>query len=244
MDLGIRGRRAAVAAGSAGLGLATARALAEEGVAVAICGRHEDRLAEAVASIGEGAVGIVADMSVEGDAARFAATAADRLGGPLDIVVANAGGPPAGEASTTPLTAFEEALHLNFLSTVELCNAAVGPMREAGWGRILAITSIGARQPIPSLAASSAARAAVTSYAKNLATELAGTGVCVNTIQPGSHDTARMAHLAGVPEHGPAPRLGDPADFGRIAAFLCSASVAFVSGASVLVDGGVSRALQ
>ena len=244
MNLGIRGRRAAVAAGSAGLGLATARALAEEGVAVAICGRHQDRLDEAVAAIGEGAVGIVADMSVQGDATRFAETAADRLGGPLDIVVANAGGPPPGEASTTPLAAFEEALHLNFLSTVELCNATVEAMRSAGWGRILAITSIGARQPIPSLAASSAARAAVTSYAKNLATELVGTGVCVNTIQPGSHNTARMAHLSGVPEHGPAPRLGDPADFGRIAAFLCSEPVAFVSGSAILVDGGVSRALQ
>lgn len=248
MDLGIRGRRAAVAAGSAGLGFATAAALAAEGVAVAICGRHRDRLDEAISAIGNGAVGIVADLAAPGAAASFASEAAELLGGPLDIVVANAGGPPPGRASRTSIEAYEQALRLNFLATVELCNAAVGPMREARWGRILAITSVGARQPIETLAASSAARAAVTSYVKNLATEVAPDGVCANTIQPGSHATDRMKELAGddpaAATRGiPAGHLGDPGDFGRIAAFLCSEPAGFIRGASIPVDGGASRSL-
>jgi len=248
MDLGIRGRRAAIAAGSAGLGLATAAALAAEGVAVAICGRHRDRLDDATARIGNGAVGIVADLAEEGAAEAFASEAAELLGGSLDIVVANAGGPPAGTASRTSLDAYERALRLNFLATVELCNATVGAMRTAGWGRILAITSVGARQPIEGLAASSSARAAVTSYIKNLATEAAADGVCANTIQPGSHATDRMKELAGADPAAatrgiPVGHLGDPADFGRVAAFLCSEPAAFICGASIAVDGGGSRSL-
>jgi 3-oxoacyl-[acyl-carrier protein] reductase len=249
MDLGITGRRAAVAAGSAGLGFATAAALVAEGVDVAICGRHADRLEAAVDRLGGRAVGIVADLGEEGSATRFASDASDRLGGPLDIVVANAGGPPPGTASATELAAYQVALRLNFLATVELCNAAVPAMREAGWGRLLAITSIGARQPIESLAASSAARAAVTSYVKNLATEVAPHGICANTIQPGNHATDRMKDLtrdnpSAATSGVPAGRLGDPADFGRVAAFLCSEPANFVCGASVIVDGGASRGLQ
>jgi 3-oxoacyl-[acyl-carrier protein] reductase len=248
MDLGIRGRRAAVAAGSAGLGLATAAALAAEGVAVAVCGRHRDRLDEATARIGNGAVAVVADLAEVGAAEAFATEAAELLGGPLDIVVANARRPPAGPASATSLEDYERALRLNFLATVELCNAAVGGMRSAGWGRILAITSVGARQPIATLAASSAARAAVTSYVKNLADEVAADGVCANTIQPGSHATDRMKALAAAAPSAaargiPVGHLGEPADFGRVAAFLCSAPAAFICGASIAVDGGASRSL-
>jgi 3-oxoacyl-[acyl-carrier protein] reductase len=122
-------------------------------------------------------------------------------------------------------------------------------MRVAGWGRVLAITSVGARQPIATLAASSSARAATTSFIKNLATEVARDGVTANTIQPGSHRTARMAQLRG--EEGdellrgiPAGRMGEAADFGAVAAFLCSEQANFVQGASIVVDGGASRGLQ
>jgi 3-oxoacyl-[acyl-carrier protein] reductase len=249
MDLGIGGRRAAVAAGSAGLGFATAAALAAEGVAVAICGRHADRLDAAVERLAGDAVGIVADLGDEGAATGFVAAAAERLGGTIDIVVANAGGPPPGSPSTTSLDDYETALRLNFLATVELCNAAAGPMKASGWGRMLAITSVGARQPIDGLAASSAARAAATSYVKTLSTELAPHGICVNSIQPGSHSTDRMQQLTGgdpAPAIGgiPARRMGDPADFGRVAAFLCSEPANFMCGAAVIVDGGASRGLQ
>jgi 3-oxoacyl-[acyl-carrier protein] reductase len=245
MDLGISGRLAAVAAGTAGLGLGSARALSAEGVAVAVCGRDAARLDHAVGLLGDGAVGIRADLSRPEEAARFASEAAERLGGPLDIVVANAGGPPAGAASTTDLDAYRAALELNCLSTIALCNAAVGPMRERGWGRIVAITSIGARQPIPYLAASTTARAAVTAYIKTLSFEVAPDGVTANTAQPGSHDTERIRALGDAAAKGiPVGHLGDPDDFGAVVAFLCSRQARFVTGASVIVDGGASGGLQ
>lgn len=249
MDLGIAGRRALVAAGSAGLGFATAAALADEGALVAICGRDRTRLDAAVAQLGGNSVGIVADLSIPDEATRFAAEATELLHGPPDIAVANAGGPPPGTPSGTDVGAYRDAMELNFLSTVALCNAVVADMRAHGWGRLLAITSIGARQPIPFLAASTSARAAVTAYMKNLATEVAPDGVCANTIQPGSHATDRIKSLAGdrardLTREIPAGRLGEAADFGRVAAFLCSESASFVCGASIIVDGGASRGLQ
>lgn len=246
MDLGISSRRAIVAAGSAGLGLATARALTDEGVAVAICGRNEDRLAAAVASLGPSAVGIVADMSAPGEPERFAAEAEDRLGGTVDIVVANAGGPPPGTATNTDLDAYRSALELNFLSTVALVQAVVPAMRAQRWGRVLAITSIGARQPIAALAASSAARAAASSFIKNLSSEIAPDNVTANSIQPGMHATDRIRSLHGsenLVAGVPLGRLGDADDFGAAAAFLCSEQAGFITGTSLLVDGGQSSGL-
>jgi 3-oxoacyl-[acyl-carrier protein] reductase len=249
VDLGIAGRRAAVAAGTAGLGLATAQALVDEGVRVAVCGRDRQRLDAALEQLGAQAVGVVADLATPGAAATFVDEAQAALGGALDIVVANAGGPPPGAPSRTSLDGFRAALELNFLATVDLVHAALPSMRANGWGRVLAITSIGARQPIPMLAASTSARAATTAFIKNLATEVAADGVTANTIQPGSHRTARMEQLGG--EHLeetlrgiPAGRLGDAADFGAVAAFLCSERAAFVCGASLVVDGGASKGLQ
>lgn len=247
MDLGIAGRRAIVAAGTAGLGLATAQALADEGVLVAVCGRNPDRLDAAVAALGPGAVGVVADLSEEHGAVTFAEQAEDRLGGSIDIVVANAGGPPPGLPSATSLDGYRQALELNFLSTVALVHAVLPAMREQRWGRVLAITSVGARQPIVGLAASSSARAAVTSFVKNLATEVGPDQVTVNTIQPGLHLTDRVRELhAGQDQTRDIPlgRIGDPADFGAIAAFLCSELANFVTGASWIVDGGQSGGLQ
>jgi 3-oxoacyl-[acyl-carrier protein] reductase len=249
MDLGITGRRAAIAAGSAGLGLGVARALSAEGCAVAICGRSPHRFADALASLGDGAVAIEADLSDPDEAERFAAEAATQLGGPLDIVVANAGGPPPGSASATDLDGYRDALELNCLSTIALANATVGPMRVAGWGRIVAITSIGARQPIPYLAASTTARAAVTAYIKSLSLEVAADGVTANTVQPGSHDTDRIRSLGGGAVEGaraeiPVGHLGDPDDFGAVVAFACSTQANFITGASIIVDGGASRGLQ
>lgn len=247
MDLGITGRRAIVAAGSAGLGLATAQALIDEGVSVAICGRSDDRLAAAVAALGTNAVGINADLSVSGEATRFAAEAEDQLGGTIDIVVANAGGPPPGTPTTTSLDAFRSALELNFISTVELINAVVGSMRAQRWGRVLAVTSVGARQPITNLAASSAARAAASSFIKTLANEIAPDNVTANSIQPGLHATDRVLSLHGdggdPARNVPLGRLGDAADFGAAAAFLCSEQAGFITGTSLLVDGGTTTSL-
>lgn len=248
MDLGLQGKRAAVGGSSAGLGLATARALVAEGVQVAICGRHPDRLAEAAAELGSGAVAITADLSSAEGATAFVEEATDRLGG-LDIVVANAGGPPGGSATATTLDAYRSALELNLLSTVAMCLTAVGPMRERGWGRLLAITSIGVPQPIPFLAASVTARTGVTGFLKTLATEVAPDGVTVNSIQPGSHLTDRLRSLHGdeiasLEADIPVGEVGDPDDFGAVAAFLCSQQARFVTGTSLLVDGGAARGLR
>jgi 3-oxoacyl-[acyl-carrier protein] reductase len=251
MDLGISGRRAAVAAASAGLGLGTARALAAEGVRVAICGRREDVLLDAVASItadGGDATGIVADVGTAGGATDFVEQAKEALGG-VDILVTNAGGPGGGGFAGTAFEDYEAALRLNLLSTVAMCQAAVADMRAAGWGRVVGITSVSVRQPIPSLILSNTARAGATGFLKTLALEVAADGVTVNTIQPGTHDTDRIRHLWGDDVTGaaasvPVGRLGDAEDFGAAAAFLCSEQAKFITGASLNVDGGAYRGLQ
>ncbi len=240
MDLGISGKRAAVAASSTGLGFATAQALHEEGVRVAICGRDQERIQAAAQRIGDGVIAVVADVSTEQGARGFVADAAEQLGG-LDILVPNAGGPPPGPPSSTPLDAYRAAIDLNLLSTLAMCQSAVELMRPNGWGRIIAITSAGARSPIGFLAASSVARAGVTSFLKTLATEVAKDGITVNSIQPGLHSTDRVKQLHGAGDMAktiPTKTMGAPEDFGRVAAFLCSDAAKFVTGTGLLVDGG------
>ncbi|HYF47447.1 MAG TPA: SDR family oxidoreductase [Acidimicrobiales bacterium] len=244
MDLGLRGRRAAVAAASAGLGLGAAKALAAEGVAVAVCGRNRERVDAAVAQLDEGAVGLVADMADADQAAGFVAEAAERLGGTVDIVVANAGGPPPGTFASTDLDAYRDAVDLNLLSSIAMCRAAVPAMQAQGWGRVVAVTSIGVRQPPPHLMASATARAGLTAFLKVLATEVAADGVTVNSVQPGLHDTERVRQLHGgaapdeVAAGIPVGRIGDADDFGAVVAFLCSEQARFVTGTGLLVDGG------
>ena len=150
MDLGIAGRTAAVAGATAGLGFASASALATEGVRVAICGRERGRVDDAVARIGHDAVGIVADVGTPDGAKGFVDDATAALGH-LDILVTNAGGPPPGGFASTDLDAYEPALALNLLSVVAMCKAAVPSMQERRWGRVVAITSIAVRQPIETL---------------------------------------------------------------------------------------------
>ena len=242
MDLGIAGRTAAVAAASAGLGLASARALAADGVRVAICGRDRERLDAAIRSLpGEGHVALVADVSTPDGAAGFVHGAAEALGAPPDILVTNAGGPPPGTFASTPLEAYEPALALNLLSVVAMCQAAVPPMQAQGWGRVVAITSIAVKQPIGTLILSNTARAGATGFLKTLATEVAAQGVTVNSVLPGLHATDRLKQLHG----GDVSHLtvGDPADFGTVVAFLCSAQAGFVTGTAIQVDGGAYAGL-
>lgn len=247
MDLGLQGRTAAVAASSSGLGLASARALAAEGARVAICGRRADRLATAADTIVGDVVTVVADVGRPDEAAGFVAEATDRLGR-VDILVANAGGPPGGTFASTDLAGYEEALRLNLLSTVALCQAAVPAMSEQGWGRVVAITSVGARQPIGRLIASSTARAGVTAFLKVVAQEVAANGVTVNSVQPGMHATERLEHLGttldDLARQIPVGFVGDPDDFGALVAFLCSEQAKFITGSAIPIEGGVVGALQ
>jgi 3-oxoacyl-[acyl-carrier protein] reductase len=248
MDLQLTGKRAAVAGASSGLGYATAVALADEGVRVAICGRHADRVAAAAEHLGEDAVGLVADVGSAEGGRQFVEDATEALGG-LDILVTNAGGPRPGTFESTPLEAYPEALQLNLLSVVGMCTAAVPRLREQGWGRIVAITSVAVRQPIPNLILSNTARTGATGFLKTLALEVAKDGITVNSVLPGLHDTDRLRQLHGgqvdedVTAGIPAGTVGSPADFGAVVAFLCSPHARFITGAALPVDGGAYRGL-
>lgn len=247
MDLGIAGRTAAVAAGSSGLGLGAARALAGEGCNVVICGRDQGRLDAAVATLdAEGHAGsvrgVVADVSDAAGAAGFVAAAEDVAGAPIDILVPNAGGPPPGNFESTDVDAYAAALDLNLVSTVAMCKAAVPGMRERGWGRVVAITSLSVRQPMANLILSNTARAGATAFLKTLALEVAADGVTVNTVQPGLHDTPRLDALYS-DEQKAAMRMGDADDFGAVVAFLCGEPAKFTTGVQLHVDGGTYAAL-
>lgn len=247
MELGIAGRRAAVAAATRGLGLATARALAREGVRVAICGRDAGRVEDAARRVGPDAVPIVADVSTLEGAAGFARDAVAALGA-VDILVANAGGPPAGDFASVEAAAYVAAFELSCVSTVAMCKELVPAMQERRWGRVLAVTSVAVRQPLPNLILSNTARAGVTGFLKTLAREVAADGVTVNSLQPGYHETERLRELAGGDVSGlaagvPAGQLGRPEDFGAVAAFLCSEPARFVTGAALQVDGGAYAGL-
>jgi 3-oxoacyl-[acyl-carrier protein] reductase len=246
VDFGISGRRAAVAAASSGLGFATARALSEEGVAVVVCGRTRARVEAAAAQLGSGAVPLVADVSTADGAAAFVRDARAALGG-IDILVANTGGPPRGTFATTDLDQYRAALEQNCLTTIAMCKEAVPAMQEQGWGRVLAITSLGVRQPIPSLILSNTARTGLTAFLRTLAREVAGDGVTVNSLQPGTIDTERARLVYGdLVAHGatiPAGVVGRPEQFGQVAAFLCSEGAAYVTGVAIPVDGGAFAGL-
>jgi 3-oxoacyl-[acyl-carrier protein] reductase len=238
VDLGIAGRRAAVAAASRGLGFGTAAALAAAGVRVAICGRDRAAVEAAARRLGEEAVPIVADVGSTDGARAFIEQAKTALGR-LDILVTNAGGPPPGTFASLDVDAYVSALELNCLSVIAMCDATVPDMQAQRWGRVVAITSIAVRQPIPSLILSNTARAGATGFLKTLAREIAADGVTVNSLQPGLHDTDRVRAL-GAPDVSaiPAGTIGSPADFGAVAAFLCSEHARFITGAAIPVDGG------
>ena len=247
MDLGISGRTALVTGASAGLGLACAQALAAEGVRVAVASRSADKLAAAVATLDGDPVMLTVDLSDPASVDALVGDATEALGH-VDILIANGGGPPPGNFASTDVDAYPAALQLNLLSMVALAKAFVPPMQERGWGRVVAVTSAAVRQPMDYLILSNTARSGLTAFLKTTATEVAGDGVTVNTVQPGVHATDRLAQLYDdldeVARSVPTQRLGDPGDFGRIVAFLCSESARSITGASVPVDGGAVKGLQ
>ncbi|MGA1035192.1 MAG: SDR family oxidoreductase [Ilumatobacteraceae bacterium] len=252
MELGLHGRRALVTGASSGLGLSTALALAAEGAEVMIVARSEERLAGASSSLQSQVPGAIvhthiADVSEPGAVTSMATAAVATMGG-VDILIANAGGPPPGGFASTPLEAYLPALQLNLLSTVAMCDALVPAMQTQGWGRVVAITSITVREPNPNLILSNMARAGLTGFLRTLAREVAADGVTVNSVQPGLHRTARLEALHtdvdAVAASVPTRTIGDPDDFGRVAAFLCSDSARFITGSAIPVDGGASHGLQ
>jgi 3-oxoacyl-[acyl-carrier protein] reductase len=240
MDLSIAGKRAVVAASSAGLGRAAAASLAGEGAQVVICGRDETKVARAAEAIG--ATGIAVDVSTVAGAQAFVDLAIRELGG-IDILVTNGGGPAAGTVESTPLTAYAGALELNLTSQIAMCLAALPHMKAQRWGRIVAITSMVVRQPSPTLVLSNTARSGYTAFLKTLAREVAEFGITVNSLQPGLHDTDRLRALYGGNTEAaaaaiPAKEIGAADDFGDFVAWLCSEQARFVTGVHVPVDGG------
>jgi 3-oxoacyl-[acyl-carrier protein] reductase len=241
MDLGIRGKVALVAAGSKGLGRATALALAAEGVGIMLSGRDADTLEATraeVAALGVPVAVRPGDVTDPAEPARLVEDTVGRLGA-LDILVANAGGPPPGRALDLDDAALEAALNANLLTSVRLVREALPSMRRAGWGRICCITSYTVVQAAPGLALSNTARTGLWAWIKTAAQDLASeeSGITLNMVCPGPHATDRMKQLGG------AAVMGDPADFGSVTAFLCSNQAAFVNGAEIVVDGGATLAL-
>lgn len=230
MDLGLTDRVAVVAASTRGLGRASAEALAAEGARVVVNGRDEEQLERFVAAH-PGSVAVPGDLADPELPQRLVDAAVERWGR-VDVVVGNNGGPPAVEALDVTDEQVLAAVESNLLSSVRLARAAVPHMRRAGWGRIVLVASSSVRQPIRDLALSNVARTGLWAWAKTAAQDLAPDGITVNLACPGLHATDR---LAGRAVTGP---VGDPADFGRVVAFLCSESARFVNGVALGVDGG------
>ena len=230
MDLGIAGTTALVTAGSKGLGRGVAAALVAEGCRVTICARDRDRLDATASELGGDVLAIPADVTDPRAPRLLVEQTVERFGA-LDILVANAGGPPQARALEVEDDEMLAAVNANMLTSIRLAREAVPHMRAAGWGRIVLITSISVKQPIPDLAYSNAARTGLWAWAKTAAQDLIGESITVNVLCPGLHATDRVREL------GHQGRLGDPGDFGRVAAFLCSRHAGFVSGVALQVDG-------
>lgn len=241
MDLGLEGRVALVTASSKGLGRATAVALAAEGARVVICARGAEAVFEAKSALlaagAPDALGLVEDVTDPAAPTRLVAATLERFGR-LDVLVGNAGGPPPGRALDVDDDQLLAAINANLLTSVRLVRAAVPHMRINDWGRICLIASAYVRQPAGHLTLSNTARTGLWAWAKTAAADLVGDGITLNLALPGSHDTDRMRQL-GV--SGP---VGDPADFGRVVAFLCSQPAGYISGAALQVDGAATTALS
>ncbi len=257
MDLHLAGRVAAVAAASAGLGYASALTLAQEGCNVAICGRRVEKLEEAAQSIrdktGVAVLAVPLDMSEAPAPTQFVEQSAKHFGR-LDIVVANAGGPPSGPFVTMNDDQWALAIEQNMMSTVRMFRAAIPHIEKSDQGRLVAITSISAKQPLVNLVLSNATRAGVHGMIKTLSREIAATGITVNAVCPGTTRTDRITQLAGQDaeregitleeayakwaETVPLGRIGDPMEFGAAVTYLCGKQAAFITGIALPVDGG------
>ncbi len=262
MNLGLSGKRALVLAASSGLGRATALELAREGAAVALCSRDQGRGDEAAQHIrnetGAQAYAFVADVGVGDDLERLVDDASAALGG-LDILVCNAGGPPPGGFAALEASQWDFAYQLTLQSVIRSVRLALPQLRAAGGGAVLAVGSSSVRRPIPNLLLSNVFRPAVWALCQHLAGELAADGIRVNMLSPGRilTDRTRQLDQARADRTGqsleevraaseatiPMGRLGDPPEFGRVAAFLCSEAASYITGESLLVDGGMVRSL-
>lgn len=257
MDLGIRGKVAMVAAGSKGLGRAAALALGAEGCAVSICGRSAEALQAAkteLEALGVPALAVVADVAKTEDLTRWHQATVSVLGA-VDILVTNTGGPKAATFEGLSDADWADGVDSTLMNAVRMTRLVLPGMKARKWGRIIHITSLVAKQPYPLLTISSTLRAGLSGLTRTLAMETAADGITVNALLPGHIMTDRQHHLAEVKskaegitvsEHFarqaaaiPAKRIGEPAEIGAVIAFLCGAPASYVTGQSLLVDGGL-----
>ena len=263
MDLNLTGKRALVCGGSSGLGRAVAEALAAEGAHVALLSRDAEKLQGVADGINAAATGkaVVVTADLADHAALLAAvdTAESLLGGPIEILLNNTGGPPPSGVVGLDPDLWRNQFEAMVLSVFLLTDRVLPAMRAAGWGRVLNVASSTVIEPSGVLGVSNTLRAGVAAWAKTLASEVAADGVTVNTLLPGRIDTPRIQKLdqanaerTGVtPEQAqarsvesiPVGRLGDPAEFGAVAAFLASPKAAYVTGSLIRIDGGAIRAI-
>lgn len=261
MDLGLRGKVALAAASSEGIGRAVAEALATEGADLVICSRRKEPLERARSELevhGGKVVAIQADLTEPADVGRVVGGAHDAFGR-VDVLVTNTGGPPAGPFEAHSPEAWETAVRQNLFSVLNLVRAVLPGMRERKWGRIINITSIAVKQPSDNLILSNSVRAAVTGFARTLATETAGDGITVNNVMPGFTRTERLTELADrraqikgcEPEdiwgiwHSEIPmgRVGEPRELAALVAFLASEQASYITAQSMAVDGGWIKSL-
>ncbi|MDI1243621.1 MAG: SDR family oxidoreductase [bacterium] len=262
MDLGLKGKVALVAASSKGLGFAVAEELAAEGAHLIMNARGEEALKEAGESIaarfGSEVLAVPGDLSVSADIERIVSAGIERFGR-IDILVTNSGGPPAGRFEDLTADQWEAAVRLLLTGVTDITRLVLPGMKERRWGRILNVTSIAAKQPVENLMLSNALRAGLTGFSKTLATEVAASGITVNTILPGYTATERVEELAehlankeGIKPSDikrrweaeiPIGRLAEPREFAAMAAFLVSERASYVTGSAIAVDGGWIRSM-
>jgi len=262
MDLGLKGRGVIVAASSEGIGRATAEAFAREGAQVAMCARTEKTLRDAAEKIrsATGAEVYSEPLDVTDAAAvqRFTDTVAKQFGR-IDVCVTNAGGPPAKNFLSVSLEEWRKAVEMNFMSVVHFARAVIPYMQRHRWGRIVTITSVTVKQPVDALVMSNAVRAGVVGLVKSRANEFGKDGITVNNVAPGYTATERLKELAGVralaegtspdtiyeqwASAAPLKRLGGPGEIADVIVWLASQKAAFITGQTVLADGGIYRGL-
>jgi 3-oxoacyl-[acyl-carrier protein] reductase len=262
MDLGIRSRVAVVAASSRGMGRAVAEALAAEGCNVAICSRDSDAIARTGAEIrqrhGVEVFAHAVEMTDPDQVASFVSGAREKLG-PVTICVANCGGPPLGRFEDFSLDDWRRAFELSFVSTLSLIRETLPDMKAAGWGRVVSITSTSVKQPIDGLILSNAIRGSVVGLMKSLAGEYGKHNILFNNVGPGLTATERLLTnagkraaaegrsreevLASMTAAAPLGRVAQPEEFASVVAFLCSEGASYVTGSSVMVDGGLVKSV-
>jgi 3-oxoacyl-[acyl-carrier protein] reductase len=261
MDLRLKGKVALAAASSEGIGRAVAGALAAEGMDLVMCSRRPDALEDArreVEKHGGRVVAFPADLT-EPDGVQAVVKTAVEAFGKVDVLVTNTGGPPAGPFEAHGPEVWEMAVRQNLFSVLNLVREVLPGMRDRGWGRIINVTSIAVKQPSDNLILSNAVRAAVTGFARTLATETAMDGITVNNVLPGFTRTRRLKELAqkraeikgvepediwaGWHKEIPMGRVGDPKELASLVAFLASEQASYITAQSIAVDGGWIRSL-